>query len=319
MGALMDRQGKGKKSLWSWPGLLADTEPAVRRATLTVLALLSAAMVATQTNYFVVGDAHMIAVLAPIAACALLMGPKAATLVGFVAGLAELVHASLLPLDAYEQYFSVPTNSVLLFALIGCVMGLLYAGASRRTYDRRWKGICALVVACLMGSALFTALFTVSANIILSLTSLSIPPEILEEVRGPNQLISQVFANFLLMSLMVVVVAYFWHRRGGKSQEVTLRRKFQGWLFVVVCVAYLICAAGTYTAVSIVCRNGAESQMKGQLDYLAGQLTERDTLLEGIGRRANLNAERLDELHASSVGSLATGLPLGKSGISVVA
>ena len=319
MGAPMERQGIEKKSLWSWPGLLAGAEPAVRRATLTLLALLSAAMVATQTNYFVVGDAHMIAVLAPIAACALLMGPKAATLVGFVAGLAELVHASLLPLDAYEQYFSVPTNSVLLFALIGCVMGLLYAGASRRTYDRRWKGICALVVACLMGSALFTALFTVSANIILSLTSLSIPPEILEEVRGPNQLISQVFANFLLMSLMVVVVAYFWHRRGGKSQEVTLRRKFQGWLFVVVCVAYLICAAGTYTAVSIVCRNGAESQMKGQLDYLAGQLTERDTLLDGIARRTDLAGGRVEELHASSVGSLATGLPLGRGGVTVVA
>ena len=131
---------------------MADDDQMVRKTVIAILVLLSAAMVATQTNYFVVGDEHLIAVLAPITACALLAGPKAGALVGAIAGAAEWLHATLLPLDAYEQYFATPVNSVLLFAVIGLVMGLMYAVACNREYDKNWKGVLALVVARLTGS-----------------------------------------------------------------------------------------------------------------------------------------------------------------------
>lgn len=302
-----------------WRGLLSDSNPTVRRAIVSLLALMSAAMVATQTNYFVVGDAHLIAVLAPITACALLTGPKLATLVGAVAGAAEWLHATLLPLDTYEQYFASPINSVVLFSVIGLVMGVMYAAASKREYDKPWKGVAALVVACAIGSALFTVLFSTSASIINALINLEIPQNLVDSLTGNKELVSQVLANFGLMAAMVVGVAALWKRAKDTEDERTLRQRFQGWLFAVVCAAYLLCAAGTYTAVSIVCRNAAEGQMQGQIDYLAGQLVERDKLLEGVQRRASISDAKMEELHASSVSGVATGLPLGERGISAAA
>jgi hypothetical protein len=121
------------------------------------------------------------------------------------------------------------------------------------------------------------------------------------------------------MAAMVVGVAALWKRAKDTEDERTLRQRFQGWLFAVVCAAYLLCAAGTYTAVSVVCRNAAEGQMQGQIDYLAGQLVERDKLLEGVRRRASISDAKMKELHASSVSGVATGLPLGERGISAAA
>jgi hypothetical protein len=276
-------------------------------------------MVATQTNYFVVGNAHLIAVLAPITACALLAGPKAGVIVGAIAGAAEWLHATLLPLDAYEQYFATPVNSVLLFSIIGLVMGLMYAKACSREYDQNWKGVLALVVACAIGSVLFTILFSTSANIINALVNVEIPSKIMSDLTGNTELLSQVVANFGLMAILVMVFATLWYQGSHSNKERTLSRRFQGWLFAVMCAAYLLCAAGTYTVVSIVCRNTAESQMQSQIDYLAGQLTERDELIDGIQRRGDLSGTKADELHQSTVSGVALGLSLGERGVSAVA
>ena len=315
----MEKRRDARQRLISWRGLMADDDQMVRKTVIAILALLSAAMVATQTNYFVVGDAHLIAVLAPITACALLAGPKAGALVGAIAGAAEWLHATLLPLDAYEQYFATPVNSVLLFAVIGLVMGLMYAVACNREYDKNWKGVLALVVACAIGSALFTLLFSISANIINALVNIEIPSNIMSDLAGNKELVSQVVANFGLMALLVMAFATLWYKRESSAEERTLSRRFQGWLFAVMCAAYLLCAAGTYTVVSIVCRNSAESQMQSQINYLSGQLKERDDLIGGLQRRGDLSEQNAEDLHANSVSGVALGLSLGERGVSAVA
>lgn len=314
----MKNETTAKESHLNWQGLMTTDDHTVRRATVAVLALLSAAMVATQTNYFVVGDAHVINVLAPIAACALLAGPKAAMFVGAVAGAAEWLHATLLPLDAYEQYFATPVNSVILFAFIGLIMGLMYAESTKREYDRSWKGIASLLVACVIGSVVFTVLFTISTGIINSLVNLEIPHNIVQQLTGNKELFSQILANSILMGGLVFVMAVFWYKRNVVNPDRTLSQRFQGWLFAVVMIAYLITAAATYTAVSVVCRASAESQMQSQIDYLTGQLQERDKMLDGIARRTGISDAKLEELHESTIGGVATGLPLGERGISAV-
>ncbi len=315
----MSYEQKAKLSLFSWRGLMEGSEAAMRRVVALLLGMLGAAMVATQTNYFVVGDAHLIAGLAPITACALLLGPKVALLVGAITGAAEWLHATLLPLDTYEQYFATPVNSLVLFALIGLVMGLLYAAASRREYEARWQGVAALVVACAIGSALFTALFSASANAINAMVNLKIPDKIVSDLTGNKELFSQVLANFGLMALMVMGVAVLWKRSTDTKGERTLSQRFQGWLFVVLAIAYLITASCTYTIVSIVCRNSAEGQMQAQLDYLSGQLSERDNMLDDVQRRYGMTNAQIEELHDSTVQSVATGLPLGEHGMSAAA
>ena len=171
-------------SLLRWRGLLNHRSRFARAAGITALSIACVAMVATQLNYVVVGDAHMILVLAPITACALLYGAVPATAVGATAGLAELLHASLLPLDYYEKYFMVPWNSVVLFSLVGFVMALLFAYADQFRGQSGWRRPVGIVFCCALGSALFTAFFHQSTYLINLLLALELPTELLSQLTG---------------------------------------------------------------------------------------------------------------------------------------
>ena len=66
----------GIGSLLGWKGLMGDASRGVRITSIVFLIILSCSMVATQTNYLVIGSTHVIAVLAPIAAGSLLFGVR---------------------------------------------------------------------------------------------------------------------------------------------------------------------------------------------------------------------------------------------------
>lgn len=310
----------GIGSLLGWKGLMGDASRGVRITSIVFLIILSCSMVATQTNYLVIGSTHVIAVLAPIAAGSLLFGVLPGTIIGTVAGLAEMLHATLLPLDAYEAYFAAPTNSVFLFALIGFVMGVLFAIADRRRNERSdLQGLLVLASACLIGSVLFTFVFSVSVNAINDLLNLTVPSDLLRDFTGNHEVVSQIVADFVLMMALSTTAGALDRNIESLKGEHTLRATFQGWLAVVVSMAYLITAALGYTFISSSCLVSANGQIKGQIDYLAGQLERSDQMLDGIARRSQLSEGRVEELHESTIGGIATGLPLGAHGISVIA
>ena len=308
-----------KASLLHWRGIMADSPKEVRFVSEALLALLACTMVATQTNYFVIGNTHLIAALAPIAACGLLYGTISATVIGAITGAAELIHAIFLPLDAYEAYFAAPTNSVVLFAFMGFLMGILYALSNRRTYKNDMQGLLALVIACAIGSVAFTLLFSVSVNAINMLVSRQIPTGVLDDFTSVSCIAAQIFANFLLMAVLSVVAGIANRSRLERDGQRTLRETFQGWLAVVIAAAYLVTAALGYTAISAACRQDAERQIQGQLDYLYGQLQERDLLIGGLAAFSPWAAAEADGLHSATISRVATGLPLGESGICAVA
>ena len=302
-----------------WRGLMADADRPTRAAALSMLAVACVAMVATQLSYLVVGDAHMVCVLAPVTAAALLFGPRAGAVVGGVAGLAEMVHATLLPLDAYERYFQAPWNSIALFALVGLVMGMLYAHVDRWRGTGGWRRPAGLALCCAVGSLLFTTIFNASGYLISSLVSFEVPAEILSQITGSKEALSQILANFGLMAMLALGADAVNARREATGHERSLRETFQGWLFVVVAVAYMVVAALSYTFVSMASRGSAELQMQGEIDYLEGQLTERDRLVEAVSRRTAATAAVLEEVQEASIGGVATGLDLGDGSVSAVA
>ena len=302
-----------------WHGLLTHATRGARIAGITALSIACVAMVATQLNYVVVGDAHMIVVLAPITACALLYGAVPATAVGATAGLAELIHATLLPLDYYEKYFTVPWNSVVLFALVGFVMGLLFAHADQYRGQSGWRRPAGIVVCCAIGSAVFTLFFHQSTYLINSLLALELPTEFLKQLTGSHEVFSQWLADFGLMVMLAFVTDHIAVKLDQRSENLTIRATFQGWLAVVVVIAYMTCAALAYTGISIVCRGDAEQRMGEQIVYLEGQLAERDKMLEGVARRSQVTQRVLDEVHDSSIASVTTNLTLGDDGVNVVA
>ena len=98
--------------------------------------------------------------------------------------------------------------------------------------------------------------------------------------------------------------------RASKSER-TIRTTFQGWLAVVMTVAYMVSGAIGYTSISGACLQEADRNMLGRLEYLAGQLSERDKMLDGIARRTKILPTILEEVHASSMGGVATGIDFG--------
>ena len=307
-------------SLLRWKGIMGDATRGVRVTSIVFLAVMACSMVATQTNYLTIGSTHVIAALAPITAGALLFGVLPGMIIGAIAGLAEMLHATLLPLDAYEAYFAAPTNSVLLFALLGVVMGVLFAIADRRRNERGdLQGLLVLAAACLIGSVLFTFVLSVSVNAINALLDLTLPNDLMSDFTGNREVVSQIVANFILMFALSTAAGALDRNADALKGEQTLRATFQRWLAVVVAMAYMITAGLGYTFISSSCLVSADNQIKGQIDYLAGQLERSDQMLEGIARRSQLLGARVEEVHESTIGGIATGLPLGTNGISVIA
>ena len=308
----------GARGLFCWRGVMSWSEPIIRRTGIAITCMLCIAMVATQFSYRVVGHAHAIIVLAPIASSALGYGPLTGCFVGPVAGLAELIHATLLPLDYYEKYFMAPWNSVVLFALVGLVLGVLFAVINRRHPKSGWRRYTGLVLCCMACSLLFTAYFQLSASIINSLLEREVPHGLVQQLIGSRESLAQWGLDSVLMSVFVLSMDAYLSVH-NESMQRTIRETFQGWLAVVVALAYLTCAALAYTGISVICRGEAEQRMSGQLVYLADQLAERDRMLDAFARRTAATQNVLDEVHDSSIGGVARGYAMGDDGICAIA
>ncbi|MBP3893277.1 MAG: SpoIIE family protein phosphatase [Atopobiaceae bacterium] len=298
---------------------MASADGRARVAGLTILAIACVAMVATQLNYLIVGDAHMIVVLAPITACALLFGPVPAGAVGALAGAAELVHAIVLPLDYYEKYLIAPWNSIGLFGLTGLLMGLLFAWVNERGTRRGWQRDASLALCCAIGSAFFTCFFHQSTYLINSIMSYELPRNLLAQLTGSHEVFSQALANFGLMAMFSIGADHAVGLLQSRGSERTIRGTFQFWLGIVVLIAYMVSSAFAYTGVSIMCRGEAERTLEAQLTYLEDQLAAHDKMIEGAARRFSASDAALAEIHATSMQSVARGFVLGDNGVTAVA
>ena len=306
------------KGLFGWRGVMSWSDPRIRVTGIVAACMLCMTMVATQLSYIVVGHAHVIVVLAPLAACALIYGPLIGCLVGAIAGLSELIHATLLPLDYYEKYFMAPWNSVVLFALIGLLLGMLFAWVDARHPKGGMRRHLALALCCLAASLFFTSYFQTSAVIINAFLAHEVPHDLVQQFVGSRESLGQLSLDALLMVALVLSTDVYMQRNDATTQH-TIRETFQGWLIVVVALAYLLCAALSYTGISIICRGDAERRMGEQLDYLADQLAERDRMLEAFSRRTAVTQGVLDEVHDSSIGGVANGFAMGGDGVCAIA
>lgn len=308
----------GLKELFAWRGAMAWADPQIQRVGIGAACVLCVAMVATQLNYIVVGYAHVILILAPLASCALAYGALPACLLGGIAGLTELLHATFLPLDYYEKYFMAPWNSVVLFALVGLLLGLLFAFVNLRFEMGGRKRRLVLALCCVAASLLFTSYFQTSASFINSNLDVVVPENLVNQLVGKRESLAQVSLNSILMIVDTLISDVFF-ARWAAQQERTIRETFQSWLIVVVGLAYLVVAALEYTGISVACRGDAERRMTQQLTYISEQLAERDKMLDGFARRTHVSQVVVDEVHDSSIGSVARNFVMGDDGICVVA
>ena len=302
-----------------WRGLLSDQTKGTRFGLILFLSIACAASVATQLSYVVIGKAHMMVVLALISVASLFLGPLEGCGVGAIAGLAELIHAYAMPLDVYERYFQAPWNSVLLLALVGFVMGVIFAKVDQLTKRGTAQRKVGLVLACLAGSLLFSLLFHVSSYIINSVTRFEVPTEIVEQFTSSAEFSAQALANFLVMAALALMNDAIYARRSAHVGNHSIRETFQSWLLVVMAIGYMIVASFSYAYVTVANRAVAEQTLQGQIEYLEGQLDEQAMLIQAVGGRAGLSDEGVEELHTATVSGVARGLDVGEGGIAIVA
>ena len=138
-----------------WKGLMSNVEDGMRRRLMSMLLLVCISMVVTQTSYIVVGQAHFIFVLAPVVAASLLFGTIPGATIGGITGLMVMIHARVAPFDVYERYFQSFITSVLLFAIIGFFMGIMFFLVERYRGDSELLACIAAVFQLLPGNCLY--------------------------------------------------------------------------------------------------------------------------------------------------------------------
>ena len=313
-------QERGNPGALRWGGLMAGLNPQARSMAYVMLLISTVAMIFTQLGFVAVGSRRLFLALVPIAVGALMYGTLPGTLLGLVAGVAALAHATLLPLDYYEKFFASPFHSVVLFTLTGFLLGVAFHNVLSRPTSGKRGTYLRLAVACLVGSWFCSTLFQLGTSAIYWALRLEGSRELFEAIANYPGILDQIVLDAVLMALACIgAKAFLDSPSASEEYERSLRETFQTWLSVVFALAFMIIAALSYTGITVACIARANTTLDDHLDYLAGQLVERDRWITGLAEGGGLGDASHEELLLDSVSSLATDIPLGTSGVSIIA
>ena len=309
----------GQTGAKRWQGLLAGEQRRVRRAVAAILCVLVVAMAAGQLSMFPLGDSHVLLLLVPVSLAALLFGKWRGCTIGALAGLAEMLHAILLPLDYFEKYFSSPLNSIVLFALFGFLMGALFALVCRPARARsqsdegmRARGVArigAIVVVSVVG-ALFASAF-LQGGIYLSNTAFAAnaPAGLATHVSSTMGAMGQLCADAALIAITCLAADAAIARFSQVAQKQSLRVTFQVWFGALTIVFFLLANSVAFTAMTVISLNNMNAGLSDHLDSLVIELSGRDTIVNTMEQRGALSRDELRNFSAQAYRNIDVDLP----------
>ena len=308
------------ENMFTWKGLISDLDRRTRFMVYLVFTFMVGTIVFCQLGFLPLGGTRLFLVLVPIALTSLLFGTIGGTVLGAIGGSAMMLHAILLPFDYYEKYFASPINSIVLFALSGFVLGLLFYWVTRIGEKNHNAGFAALIAACFVGSWFASTFFQVNSYLIAAVLNLNIPKELFDVVSGLRSIAIQLVLDALIMVLFTVIAALINLNRTNKPKyERPLRDTFMGWLIVVVTLAFMATAAFSYTFITGALIARANTTLDNHISYVKDQLTERDAWINQIQARGGLSADDREKMISQSIEGIAHGLQLGQNGVTIVA
>lgn len=285
-----------------WHGILEGERAAIRRAIIILLCVLAASIPFGSLGFDPIIDTHVLISIIPIALACLLFGKWYGCVVGAIAGLAEMVHATYQPYNYYEKFFSLPLSSVVLMALLGLGLGVLFACACRlprgglTENGERTSGaarIGAIAAACIVGAIFFTLVLLGCIYITDSGNVLNIPAKLVAQSFDLKGSLEQILFHAIFIAVPCIVTDYAVGRLGVGSRKPSLRMTFQFWFAAITVGFFFVASAIAYTAVtnfSIVNMNAALSD---QLNALSEELIQRDTIVNTLDERGVLPRENL--------------------------
>ncbi len=313
----------GVAEAMGWGGIADGVGKRVRYGVVAAFAVACVCMVITQLSYVVVGDMRLVCVLAPIALSALLLGPRAATVVGASAGFAEMALAVLMPNDVYQTFFVAPWNSSLLLCAIGLVAGLVFARADARgrlvAKDvGRSRRIRTLLLCCLATSAAFSVVFFVSSNLLSLLLQTNVTAGLFASVHDGLGMLAQTLGDAILMTVVCMVGIEVFLRPRKPAGELSLERRFGTWAVIVLAIGFVSVLTICHALVSLGDIRDASTSIDGTVGQLVGLLSERDELYASMNAEADVQWTKVEKINGRSIGELALDLPVGDDALVVL-
>lgn len=288
-----------------WQGILADEFTAVRHAVVAILCLLSIFIAVGPLGFYPSFDTHILILVVPVALSSLLLGKWYGCAIGALAGLAEMMHAIYQPYNYYEKYFSIPINSLVLLAVFGFVMGVLFGFAHRfvgsqghAEEDALQKGgarIPVLLAVSVAGALLFVGLLQGGIYLANTTFGLVLPGDLATRALDARGIVEQVILHVLLISIPCITTDIAVGRLSLVRRKPQVRTTFQTWFGVVTIVFFFVASGVAYTAVTYMSLINMNAALDDQLESLSADLKQRDAIVNTLDSREVFPREELSQ------------------------
>ena len=338
-------QDGGRVRIRDWKGVLGGEDRKTRLLTLLALTVISASMTFTQLGFIGLGAngvyfCYVMGLLAPVAVAALLLGKGLGFVEGLASGLILGLHSYLQPLDIIEQFFVTPLNSIVLYAVVGFMLGLLFAVALRnRPSPGRQIAYVALV--CLVVSFFASVAFLLNSLLSIVMQSVRItlqaagpvaagqqpstiiPRDAVAALVGIGNMELQIVFDALLMFVLVVVSAAFVWNLQRQSNGGRIRLQFRSRLILVLVLVFMAVSAVGFTAITMQSEDAEADYLGDELGYLSNLVEERVEATVRVGaipEFSSLSDESRDAVTRSAdLGTAFSGFSLEDGTVAFVA
>ena len=263
-------------------GRMLEIERSERIAALVFTVVAIGSLSFCQLAFFPIGEIngdpiYVVLTIAPLLMGAIMFGPLAAALLGLYSGAVLFTHASLFPLDFYENfYLTNPFNTFILFTLLGAVAGLAFHFIAKRELSHAAKTVLVCLV-CLLLSIVTTA---VLACVVLAIYGAIYPYPL--DVLCAYLFISQagmtvqILVDALAAAALCLTADALVNRiiRGSKKRR--LSKVFQNWMVLVSAIVFMISSSVIFTFATVANLQRGEQSMFNTAYNLASQLTVTD-------------------------------------------
>ena len=283
-----------------WNGLLRGHSSTLRFVIAAILAVISVSLAFMQLGLVGIGtpgeySAYAIVMLIPVALEALFFGPLPAACMGLFAGGVLLAHARMMPLGYYELVFVTPFTSIVLLALSGLLLGLLFRLALRNNPGPVRRTIYIAIV-CFVVSCIYSTCFAIGSigTMIGQLVTESFENTVLLDDKAYLQSLGikymlrlgdlplQAIVDALLMTVACAVDAALIKHFDSRTQTLGVRGMFNAWLLAITAIGFMIMEAAMFYSVTMGERAAASTDMFNEAAYLQDQLDNSDVREESL-------------------------------------
>ena len=292
-----------KVGVLEWRGLLAEEGRLWRMAVVVCILILCASLTFTQLGFAELAlpnmdSVYVVLLLVPLAFAALLLGAWYGALVGLIAGAVLYAHARFMPHDVYEMAFVNVNTTVMLFTLIGFLLGVFFALALRGEAPPLRRFI-RIVLICIVFSWIYTIGFGLNASLYTiihmaeSVNAANVPADDVDAAAVEaftrlgiryGDVSLQGWIGAVLMAVACIAGDVVVRRVPEWRARMSIRALFNMSLIVVVANVFLIVSAVTFVLVSANEREEAFDSLRGNVEYLCAQVDNNTAKMESLNK-----------------------------------